>query len=72
MPTEIQTPRDLIDTLGGVTKAAVVLEEKHPSTISNWVRAGAIPSNKYRKHKARLDELKIVAPDSLWFDEAAA
>lgn len=72
MSTEIHTPRDLVDALGGVSKAATVLEEKYPSTISNWLKAGSIPANKYLRHKAQLEKLGINAPASLWFDEAAA
>lgn len=70
MSKEIHTPADLVKTLGGVSKAAAVLGEKYPSTISNWVNAGSIPASKYLRHQEALKPLGIKAPVWLWFEEA--
>lgn len=71
MSDEINTPADLIRTLGGVSKAAAVLEEKYPSTLSNWIKANSIPASKFMRHSAKLKKLGIKAPPSLWFGETA-
>jgi len=72
MSDEIHTPADLVKTLGGVSKAAAVLGEKYPSTISNWITANSIPASKYLRHQTTLKKLGIKAPAKLWFEEARA
>jgi hypothetical protein len=72
MSDEIHTPADLIKAIGGVSRAAIVLGEKYPSTISNWIRAGTMPASKYLRHQATLKKLGIKAPAKLWFGEEAA
>ena len=72
MSDEIHTPADLINALGGVSKAAAALGEKYPSTLSNWIRAGTMPASKYLRHQATLKKLGIKAPAKLWFGEEAA
>lgn len=69
---DIQTVGDLIKRLGGPAKASPVLG-KSPQNITNWQRAGAIPSKHFLVHQQALTAIGVTAPASLWgFAEARA
>lgn len=44
METDATLIADVIDRLGGPTKAADALKLKHPSVILNWRRRKAVPA----------------------------
>lgn len=71
---QIETVGDLVDALGGPTKAAEALRAKSPQTIVNWRNTGAIPAKFYRLHRDILTKLEMPVSDKLWgfVDEAAA
>lgn len=71
MVLEIHNPRELVDALGGVTKAAAALGERHPSTVSNWLKGERFPATKFMKHQATLTTLGIKANASIWFGRAS-
>ena len=58
---------ELIDVLGGPTKAAAALGASGPAVLNNWRTRDKIPSYWFLRHREKLKELGISAPESLWF-----
>lgn len=72
MESPIHSPRELVDKLGGVTKAAETLGERHPSTISNWLKAGRFPAGKFMRHAGLLVAVGVHADAAIWFSRTPA
>ena len=68
----VTTIEELIDALGGVTKAAPILGAKGPQRVWNWKKRGKITPALFMQHQAALQERGIVAPPSFWFEGQAA
>lgn len=68
----VTTIAELIDALGGVTKAAPVLGVSSPQRVWNWKKRGKITPALFMQHQAVLQQRGIVAPASFWFEEQAA
>jgi len=67
MVEPIKDPKVLVNELGGVSRAAEILGERYPSTVSNWVRLGRFPAGKYMHHAAELEARGISASPEIWF-----
>lgn len=61
----VNSVRQLIDFLGGVTLSAKLLKA-NVNNVSAWVMRGQIASNRYVEHEQILAGLLISAPASLW------
>jgi hypothetical protein len=57
---------ELINELGGPTRAAEVLGVKGPQRVVNWRRRNKITPDLFMKHQAALQKRGIVAPASFW------
>ena len=70
MATTVSTISELIDTLGGPTKAAEILGEGGPQYVVNWRRRGKISARSFIRHQAVLEGMGIAAPASFWSQSA--
>lgn len=68
----VTTVSDLIERLGGPTKAGQVLGGVSTQRVWNWGAAGKLPTELYLEHRGILTGLGIECVDSLWFGERAA
>lgn len=67
--TQITTVADLIEHLGGPSKAGDVLGGVKTQRVWNWGAAGKIPAEFYLQHKAALALLGVKASDRIWFGD---
>ena len=64
MENQPKTLNEVVDSMGGATKAAKAMGEKHYQTIQNWVKAGRVPSNKVvAVHQKTQIPLSILNPN---------
>jgi len=64
---KITSVSELIETLGGPTKAGKVLGGASTQLTWNWAQRGKLPTERYLEQKAILDGLGIQVPDTFWF-----
>lgn len=65
----IGTVADLIEHLGGPSKAGEVLGGVKTQRVWNWGSAGKIPAEFYLEHKAALAALGLRVSDHIWFGD---
>jgi hypothetical protein len=63
----IETVDELIEELGGITKAATALGESGPNVVGMWRLRGRMPSHRFLAHKDALERIGINADVRLWF-----
>lgn len=64
--TKVTTVFELVTALGGLTQAASAMGTT-TQNVWNWREAKKLPAAKFLTQKALLTELRIDAPDELWF-----
>ena len=74
MPKVVASITELVNELGGPSKAASVLGSATPQKIVNWRATGRIPARFYILHGRQLEAHGLRAPPSLWglLEEEAA
>ncbi len=67
MATKITSVSELVEALGGPTKAAKILSNRAtPQKVVNWRAQGSMPARLFVAHHAILKEQGICASASLW------
>jgi hypothetical protein len=71
MAKTVETIGELIETLGGPTKAAETLGVKSAQRVVNWRLRNKITPDLFMKHQETLKLAGIAAPASFWFGGSA-
>lgn len=63
---QINTVPEVIEALGGLKAVRADFHAKRASVVSNWIKAGAFPANRYASMLSALRVRGYDAPASLW------